>query len=56
MRPAGTVQSLVVEIDLVPVRADHLAGAGGGKDREFQRPCGHAFALSQLRHEGRQLG
>ena len=48
--------SFVFEIDLVPLRADDLAGACGGEDREFQRPCGHAFALAQLRHEGRQLG
>ena len=45
---------LVPEGDLGPLRADHLAGACGGEDGEFQRPCGHAFALSQLGHEGRQ--
>jgi hypothetical protein len=30
----------VRKVEFIPPRAEHLAGARGREDREFQRPCG----------------
>lgn len=42
-------------IDLLPCRADHLAGARGGQDREAERQCAHALLLRQPGHERRRV-
>src|SRR5690349_12719574 len=38
---------LVIEINLVPLRADNLASSGGGKDEELQRPRRGPFLTPQ---------
>jgi hypothetical protein len=43
---------LRVHIDLVPGRAQRLAGAGGGKDEKFEGAGGNAVLLSQRGEEG----
>ena len=53
--PSRYQPRLVFERNLGPLRADDLASASDGEDRKFQRASGHAFALSQLRHEGRHV-
>ena len=47
---------LVVEVELLPARADHLAGPGGGQDGELQRQGAEAGLLAQLDPEGRDVG
>ena len=47
----GYDPNLLFEIDLVPSRADHLAGAGGGQDQELQRPRRDPFLAAQRRDE-----
>ena len=55
-RPAGIVQTRSRRFDLAPPRAEHLAGAGGGQDQQFERPGGDTVLLPQLGHEGADLG
>ena len=46
---------LLLEIDLVPPCADHLAGSRRGQDQEFKCPRRDALLLTQLRHQGRDI-
>ena len=44
-----------IQINLVPLRLQHLAGAGGGKDQKPKRQCRNAAVGRQLCHEGGHL-
>src|SRR5205823_694700 len=44
------------EVDFIPPGADHLAGSPSSQNCELQRSSGSAFLLTQLGHEGPDLG
>jgi hypothetical protein len=43
-------------VDLFPPGADHLPGARGGQNREFERRCAYAALSPQIHHEGTEFG
>src|SRR6266516_2722870 len=46
---------VALEIDLWPLRAEHLAGPGRGQDREFECAGRNSLPLAQAQHERTDL-